>query len=221
MKNLILPLILLGLLAAGVTGVRAASIVLDSFSAGAFDLNDLGPNFTRQSLATPFTDRREADLFSSQESYATSNPGMGTVNFRVNLSRSGPPPPNSFSVLFTLTYSNTDNSAFSLLGYDAIIVRISELVGQGDLLVFGSFGSSNSRRIPIQGVGDIVYPLSNIAGGSGLESYSRLGFQFFPRSVDFSITFDEIKLVPEPSSSFMAAAVSVWLILRRERGTSC
>jgi hypothetical protein len=221
MRNIIFSLTLIASACVCSGRAKAASVVLDSFSTGPFNLSSFGQNDITQNIQTFFTNQRGADVFGAQESYATAVPSTGTVNYRVDLRRSGVPPPGTFSVLFTLSYSNFDNSAFNLLGYDSIKVRISELVGEGEMLAYGNSGSSRAIRIPITSRGDLIYPLTYVSNPSGLENTRVLGFQFFPKTTDFSITIDEIGLVPEPSSTFMVAAVSVWLILRRERGTSC
>ena len=205
---------LLAIIGGWTAPAKAASIALDSFNEGAFALSDLGPDNVEQMISSPLIDRRRGSITDTGEAYASLSPPSGTLNYTVALRGS---PPQSYGIFFNLNYSNSDGSNFSLLGFDSIVVNISGLVGAGEFRAFRNSSPNTSILVPITATGDLVYPLSNISGGMDLDSYGTLSFQFFPRSNDFSITLDEITLVPEPSAILLLGWGGIWMMRRRRQ----
>ena len=72
-------------------------------------------------------------------------------------------------------------------------------------------------RIPVNGSGTIVSPFSNLDSSQSLGSLTQMNFRFYAISDDFSVTIDNVRLVPEPSSSLLAIFGLLATVLHHRR----
>lgn len=212
MKNTKALLATLALLFALSVQTQAATLVLDSFSEGGFDLSDEGAHSDIDIFSGELLDRRRAVASAGGDFTAKLVTGSGVMNYAVELR--GTP---SGDVLFTLLYTKQDGSGFSLLGADGLSLKIVGLVGLGDLLVYLDGGSTNSVSIPITSTGDLFYPLANTGNILPLNDVHQIGFQLIAKSSDFSIELDQITVVPEPSATVLFGLVAWAGLFRRRR----
>lgn len=188
--------------------VDAATLFLDDFSSGSFALASGGITSNSEPFATPLTNERtvtgvgaptwSSSLASGELDYIVSNPRPGRHYLEINYSSSG---------------------TFSILGYDAFAIDVANVTGAGDFIVFvdgaPTFGA---LRVPVAASGELVYPISEVITGESLDSLSQMNFRFVPVSEDFSLTIDNVRLIPEPTSSLLVAlGLSVTILHRRRK----
>lgn len=197
------------------TSAPAAGILLDSFTEGGFSLSVFGNSYNRSSFHAELVNEREVSLNQIRVSSSILSTTEGTLSFtfselRPNIKE------NNFS---TLHYANNNNSAINLIGLNAAVFKITSLVGEGEVLVYGNTGPDRSTALLLTGTGSIVYPFSLANGYLGGSSNTTLGFKFIPRSLNFSVTMSEITLIPEPSGACLLVFGAAALINRRSRFT--
>ncbi|MEO0017777.1 MAG: hypothetical protein RLZZ522_1060, partial [Verrucomicrobiota bacterium] len=106
---------------------------------------------------------------------------------------------------------------FSILGYEAFSLTITNLVGRGEIMAY-SGRSGNGIAMAITGTGEMVIPYSKLNTTTPLGDLSSLHFRLIGLSSDFSVTLDRITLVPEPGSlGLFAGGMAVLLATRRRR----
>ena len=193
----------------------ASSIMLDSFTEGGFSLPVTGDSNNSSMIQSDLSLTRTVSLFDPGVSSSLLQTSIGILNFTFNLRGTN----TKDSVFSTLSYRNSDNSAINLLGLNAAAFQITNLRGEGEVLVYGSSGSDRSTPLPLTGTGTIVYPFSLANGYLGGSSNTTLGFRFIPRSLNFSVTMSEITLIPEPSGACLLVFGAAALINRRSRFT--
>ncbi|MGD9418425.1 MAG: PEP-CTERM sorting domain-containing protein [Verrucomicrobiota bacterium JB025] len=188
---------------------RAATLLLDDFSLGGFSLASDGTTSNSESFATPLTDQRTIAGLGFPDWTAT----LATEGLSINISQLNPSPGRTFIDIYYTLSSGT----FSLLGYDAFAIDLSEVEGSGELRVSVDGSLGTDVRIPIDGSGTIVYPFSNLGTSQSLDSLTALEFRFYSVTGDFSLTIDNLRLVPEPSSSVLILFGAIPLLLQRRR----
>ncbi len=186
------------------------AVLLDSFTEGAFSLKFSGPTSQRDTLSGVLLDHRFGLGAGVKDWGAILNTTDGNLSYSVNL-RGAPNGDNWFGLSYT-----SSQGLFSLAGVDGFSVNITNMVGEGELLVF--FGSNPEDSVSVPTVtGQLRYPLSNITTYGSLDDLYRLEFRFIAKTADFSITLDEITLVPEPSTVALAGIAAAGLLRRRRR----
>ncbi|MGE9269535.1 MAG: hypothetical protein ACQKBU_01925 [Verrucomicrobiales bacterium] len=133
---------------------RAATLLLDDFSLGGFSLASDGTASNSESFATPLTDQRTIAGFGFRDWTVT----VATGELSLNIAQVYPAPGRTY---LNLSYTLSSGS-FSLLGYDAFAIDLSEVVGTGEFSVSVDGSLGTDVRIPIDGSGTIVYPFSNL-----------------------------------------------------------
>lgn len=120
-----------------------------------------------------------------------------------------------------LTYSQ--GGPFSILGYSAFEFDLSALTGSGFLIV--ELGSATdvygpaTNRIALSGPGVVSVPFSELNFGTngGIDSFSSLHFTFEADTEQFSMTLNEIRVVPEPSVVALTMPFLLTILLCRRR----
>ena len=191
-----------------------AAVVLDSFTEGAFALDFDEQTSQFDVLPGTSLNERRARGEGVKDWNATLNPISGSLTYTVNL-RSAPNGDNWFN----LNYSSSSGTT-NLLGVDGITLNIAGMQGLGDLVVFFGDTPGNNLLIPISGPGNLTYAVSNILTGHPLDEIPQIQFRLIARTADFSVTLNEISLVPEPSTVALAGLSSAVLLRRRRRETT-
>ena len=193
------------------TSADSAVMVVDSFSEGGFELKFDGPADQRDVLLGGFLDQRLAAGSGYKDWGAVLSTATGRLLYSVNL-RGAPDGGNWFGLAYT-----SSAGFFSLLGAEGFSLNVTETVGAGELVVSIGETPRDNIRIPIAGPGSYFYPISNIVSGGPLDSALQVQFRFIAKTADFSITLDEITLVPEPSTVALAGIAAAGLLRRRRR----
>ena len=141
----------------GFNSCGAATVRLDDFSFGEFDLASGGTTTNSIPFSTLLTDQRTifgigfpwtATLASEQLNYAASPRTPGRSYLNLNYSSSG---------------------TFSILGYDAFALDVANVTGTGEFMVFvdgaPTFGA---LRVPVTASGELVYA-RNYSGPIGAD----------------------------------------------------
>lgn len=191
----------------------ASSILLDSFTEGGFSLPASGVSNNRSTIQSDWSLSRTVSLFDPGVSSSLLQTSSGSLIFTFNLRGTN----TKDSVFSTINYINSDNSAFNLLGLNAAVFQITNLSGEGEVLVYGSSGPRNSTALPLTGTGTIEYPFSLANGYLGGSGNSSLDFRIIPRSMNFSVTMSEITLIPEPSGACLLVLAAASLMNRCSR----
>lgn len=192
----------------GINSCSAATLLLDDFSIGDFDLSSSGTASDSIPLSTPLTNERtvtgvgastwSSTLASGELDYIVSHPRPGRHYLEINYSASG---------------------TFSILGFDAFALGVADVTGTGEFIVFvdgaPTFGA---LRIPVTQSGELTYLISEVVTDQSFDSISQMNFRFIPSSEDFSVTIDNVRLIPEPSSfSLVALGLSIAILARRRK----
>jgi hypothetical protein len=186
----------------------AATVVIDSFTEGAFSISDSDNRAVSKLLLIGPANHRRVSVQSLGFWSSSVSTAAGQLNYTVALRGSPGPFPRD---RLDLTYSR-DSGFFDLLGADAFAFNIASITGEGDI-VFDT-GSGNYPLLRINSVGEAIYPLSWVPWFAESE-VRTFTFQIIARSSNFSVTFDQIAFVPEPSAVAMLLGSSVFLLRRR------
>lgn len=140
--------------------------------------------------------------------------GSGVMTYTLSLNAE----PTDGSNYLTLGYARKAGG-FSLLGYDAFSLTITDLVGLGEVMAYVGY-TPNGIPMPISGTGEMIIPYSMLNTTAPLGDVTSLRFLLTGRSSDFSVTLDRIALVPEPGSlGLFIGGMAVLLTIRcRRRG---
>jgi hypothetical protein len=200
---------------------HSATLVVDSFTMGEFDIPD--PQTSAQdSISSPIADTRIVSVIRPPSdprvsARASLTSGSGTVTFVANTGGVILPTPRYFQITYT------DSEFHSLLGCSAFSIEVSDLQGIGELIV--RLGNDDNvtpsdHRVPIAGTGELVVPFSelNYGANGSLDSFRTMHFQFRGLTEEFSISVDEIRVIPEPSSTVYGLVSTLLLWRRRRRG---
>lgn len=201
---------------------QASTIVIDSFNEGSFNLSFGGDLTNTSSVSSPLGDERRSrinDREAMQGAIVTStlNDSAGTLAFAVD----GLSTDSTRPLDLRVTYSQ--GGPFSILGYDAFELDFSALTGTGFLLVeLGSrsdvYGPT-ANRIDLNGPGVVTVPFSELNFGTNgsIDSFSSLHLTFEADTEQFSMTLNEIRVVPEPSVVALTMPFLLTILLSRRR----
>jgi len=213
MKTNIRLQLLVALLAASAQCAFGASVIFDSFSEGSFHLQNGGDNTHQTGISSPL-------LLDTRSVYSGGNgtwsvilaPGSGVLDYNVDEVLST----TRFGL--TLDYTRgTYGQEWSLLGYDALVFDFTNVVGEGLLAIFVNDQNVDEMvRVPVNSAGQLVYPLEDLAASS-LDSISGMSISFTPQTETFSMSLNEITVVPEPSVSVMLFLFAAVVAAKRGR----
>ncbi|MGJ8724794.1 MAG: PEP-CTERM sorting domain-containing protein [Roseibacillus sp.] len=206
--------------------VQAATFVLDSFDSGSFSLSESGQHFDSDRIGSPLGFNRDVRIRSGLATPGTSmmsvlNSSTDTLSLNFNGESESSIRPLDFRVSYKI------GEPFSLLGSTAFELDLSAFSGAGFLVVelgggdTGFYGP-NANRIALNGPGTLTVPFSelNFSPGSTIDSFSSTRFVFEAESEQFSLTLDEIRVVPEPSSFLFLSLAGLFGVTKRLRCSS-
>jgi hypothetical protein len=193
----------------GTEHIAAATLLLDDFSSGSFSLASGGTTSNSGAFASPLTNQRTVS-------------GVGPANWAITLA----PEELAYTVdqltllprrnFFDLSYSKTVGT-FSIIEFQAFAVDLFNVVGNGELLISVDGSAGRDIRVPINGSGTLVSPFSNLRTSQPLDSLSLINFSFIAVSEDFSLSIDNVRIVPEPSALLLSGVAAASLLFRRRR----
>jgi hypothetical protein len=198
-----------------VSGARCAfgvSVVLDSFSEGTFYLESGGDETHETGILSPL-------LLDTRSTYAKGNgkwsvilaSGTGVIDYNVDTVLS------AIRFGLVLDYTRASGGHWSLLGYDALVFEFTDVTGEGLLEIFVNDQDSGAMvRRSVTTPGLLVYPLEDLAA-SNLGSISGMSISFTPQTDTFSMSLNQITVVPEPSLPLLLLTVAVLIGGRRAR----
>lgn len=189
-----------------------AVLVLDSFSDGAFEIGTGNPqSHSRDPITSDLVDQRWVVGDGLRPWRASVDVVAGVFTYSVDL-MDGVTPFNNI----VLEYSGFTGSS-RLLGYDAFRLTVLGVVGSAQL--YAALGGTPGPEFSllIDRPGEYVYPFSGIEGHPPLDQVGLVSFWFYPETTDFSVTIDEIAVVPEPGAEVLALLGLVGFALRRRR----
>ena len=207
MKPIHLPLLFASILC--LSPSDAATLLLDDFSSGSFSLSFGGTTSNSGSFGTPLTDQRTVSGVGFPNWTAT----LATGDLGYSVNQLDPSPRRNY---LNLRYSLASGT-FSMLGYDAFAVDVTNVVGSGEFVAFVDGAPSADIRFAITGPGTIVSPFSGLDTSQSLGSLSQMNFRFYAISDDFSLTIDNVRIIPEPSASLLIVFGAVTLLSQRRR----
>jgi hypothetical protein len=202
--------------------VAGATLLLDSFNEGSYNLSYSGQLNATSTISSPLGSRRDArlnnrDAIAGAVVTSTLDDTLGTLSFSVNGLSS-----NTLRPL-DLRMSYSQGGPFSILGYSAFELDFSSVTGAGFLIIeLGSetaiYGPS-AYRISINNPGTVSVPFSNLNFGTNgsINSFNALHFTFEAATEQFSMSLNEIRVVPEPSSFLLFLVGVVGTTLHRRR----
>ena len=207
MKPLLLSLLFAGILC--LSRSDAATLLLDDFSSGSFLLSFGGSTSNSGAFGTPLTDQRNVSGVGFPNWTAT----LATGDLDYNVNQLDPSPRRNY---LNLKYSLASGT-FSLLGYEAFAVDVTNVVGTGEFVAFVDGTPGADIRFTINGSSTIVSPFSGLDTSQSLGSLSQMNFRFYAISDDFSLTIDDVRIVPEPSASLLTGFGAVTVLFQRRR----
>jgi hypothetical protein len=197
---------LFGVLALG-TPLRGAVTILDSFSDGEFALSYGPVDAIRTSLDSSVARDRLAagNGFSNWSAVQEGGRLAYTVDLR-----------GLYPNFLLLSYDGR-GSPMNLLPHDSFEITVLDVVGTGQLYVGFGQQPGFSQPLEITGPGSLNYPFANVFTSASYDRLSAIEFWFVATSTDFSITVDQIAVVPEPASAFLVLTGLGGVLLRRRR----
>lgn len=187
---------------------RAAVLILDSFTEGRIALASSGESSQYATLdGADFNRRLLVGPAAGTWSLVQAPRAFGSLTLT-----GGTPGPAGF---FRCEYLPRDGFA-DILGYDGVALRITGLQGRGEVAVIGNWDVRlPTTRFDIDSTGTLFIPIQKFDHLGSLAEVSKLTFAVYPRSTDFSVTIDQIALVPEPGSAGLLIAAGFALALSR------
>jgi hypothetical protein len=197
--------------------VSAAVILVDDFEQGSYYTNDR--NDISQAVELPFAYRRGVDINGCPSPgtnyYSSVDTNDGVARFVTNGGVLSPICP------LTLRFFYSGEQMYDISGASGFILGIAQMTGAGTLSieVGGEEEFTTLNKVSLTGPGEFFYPLSKVHENTGfsLEAFNILIFKIEASSPDFSITLDEIRLVPEPEAAVLSVAALAWGALGRKR----
>lgn len=214
MKTNLRSKLLIALLATGAQCAFGSSVVLDSFSEGSFHFqSDVDSEGRHQSaISSPLAlDTRSVYVGGNGTWSTTLDSGTGVLDYNVSEVVS------TARFFLDLDYTREASGNWSLLGYDALVFDFTSVTGEGLLEIFVNnqdFDAMVRRSVTTPGL--LVYPLEDLAA-SNLGSISGMSIRFTPQTDTFSMSLNEITVIPEPSVSVMLLALVTLVAGHRTR----
>lgn len=193
----------------GLERLEGATLLLDDFSSGSYSLASGGTTSNSSAFTSPLTDQRTVSGVGFPNWTVTLTP----EELRFNVDQVDPNPGRNY---LNLNYT-LSSGTFSLLGYNAFAVDVTNVVGIGEFVAFVDGAPSADLRFTINGSGTIVSPFSALDTSQSLSSLTRMNFRFIALSDDFSLSIDNVRIVPEPSSLLLSGVAAASLLFRRRR----
>jgi hypothetical protein len=221
MKTLRYLIIAICLLSSHVPKAISATLLVDSFDQASYFTDNLG-HFS-QNVSLPLANRRSPALRGcpAPDSGAIMESRLDAGTGKLSLFVSGAPVGNHPLCPLGLSIAYNDNTIHDITGYTGFILGFSNMSGVGYMYVEvgGQDLQAQVNRINLTGAGDFFYPLDQVYENVGFtkDSFNILIFTFQATSPEFSFTLDEIRLVPEASSSALLGATLLLLGSRRTR----
>jgi hypothetical protein len=189
---------------------RAASIVIDSFDDGSFSLTEDGTLTNLDLITETIVNTRRVEGSGLGDWNAVLTLGSGFVEYDAQeIIPSGRP----FSLFLTYTRSE---GAFSLLGYNSVLLDFAMVSGSGLLEIYLDTSDTNSVvQVPLSSAGVLEYSFDNMAASS-FATVDRFTISITPDASPFSFQLNEVSLVPEPSALILSL-FGAFGILRRQR----
>lgn len=211
MKTTLRFQLLIVLAAAGGQVAFGASVMLDTFSEGDFLIPQGGILSDQSSIASLLIDTRRVEGTGLGIWSASIVAGSGVLNYDVPEYI-----PGGRGTFLELRYTR-GSGIWSLLGYDALVFDFASVTGTGLMEVYiTASNASEVVQVPVTTPGPLNYSLENMAAPS-LDDVGALTVRFYPEVDGFSVSLDQITVVPEPSVSVMLFAVLTLIIGRRAR----
>ena len=209
MKALHLLIAISGIL--GLSPSDGATLLLDDFSSGSFSLSFGGTTSNSGPFGTPLTDQRTVTGVGFPNWTAT----LASGDLSYSVDQLDPSPGRN---LLRINYF-LSSGTFSILGYDAFAVDLSNVIGTGEfeVRVSGNPGGPPDLIVPISGSGTVIYPFSGLETSLPLDQLDSITFRFSAISEDFSATIDNVRIVPEPSTSLLVGFGVASLLFQRRR----
>lgn len=184
-------------------------MILDSFTEGSFDLRHSGLSTDISSISGPLANLRSVNasggnwqvtLAEGTESIVYSSGGLGS---------------RPYSDWINLNYRN-DNNLINLIEYNAFRFDVSSIQGNGFVAISASPTSSmDIVMISINDAGFLYFSFADVATSMSFEELTRINIRIYASSPDFSITLNEIAVVPELSSLLLLGSGAIPFLWRR------
>lgn len=195
------------------TSSHAATVVFDDFSSGFYDIGTGKPSRQNTSpITAPLIDTRSVVGFGAGAWSSTVDVGSDTFSYVLALRPGG-------NLLedhrFRINYSISSGN-INLLGFDAFVLNVDSVVGSAMVFAYVGTGAPSLGVVPVSlnGSGNIVIPFSNMAEIDPTNP-SSISFLIVPQTLDFSVTFDGINVIPEPSAIVLSMLGACVLLVRR------
>jgi hypothetical protein len=183
----------------------AAAVVIDSFTEGSVSIGFANDTLDLDVITGTSADERRVWGNGVKDWTSTLATGSGNILYAVDL-RGSP----SLNQWLNLQYSNSLGYV-DLSGYSSFTIDFSDITGQGILSVL--FNDRQGTFVPITTNGIVEYPFDHVLDvGPIPEFLSRVQFRVFAGSSDFSVSINEIAIVPEPSPTMLALVSGVVLL---------
>jgi hypothetical protein len=192
---------------------NAATVIFDDFSSGAYDIGTGKPSRQNTSpITAPLLDTRSVAGFGAGAWSSTVDVGSDTFSYVLAL-RPGGNPLEDHSL--RIHYSNSSGN-ISLLGFDAFVINTGSVVGSAMVFAYVGTGDPSLGVVPVSlnGTGNTVIPFSNMAEMDPTNP-SSISFLIVPQTLDFSVTFSGISVIPEPSAIVLSMLGASVLLVRR------
>jgi len=198
--------------------VLAASIVIDTFDDGAFNLsNDQSSIVTDTQTGGMLGGRRSVGISTARRSTVVTSE-VGAATSVLYFDTGDGPPLGSGEGYIRLRWN--PSPAMNLFGYDVFRLNFSSLEGLGEVHVGVNetgFGS-NSTWVPLTAPGELVIPMSQVDVANGtLAGVSSIQIVISGLSADFGIGLGEVRIIPEASTSALLVFGALACITRRNR----
>jgi hypothetical protein len=193
----------------------AATIIIDTFDEGGYDLTGEFPDSIRTNFSIIHSDLVGGrDVFPRGIGAWTMKltPADGFTRYDVSTSVAAP-----IGQVLSLNYLPVAGQTINLLGQNAFLLKFSSLTGSGDLQIGINGNLLGSFELGLTSSGEVIWPYSYFPAGISLNTVNQLTFRFAAKSADFSFNLDEISLVPEPTSLTFSYLVLFGFIAKRRR----
>jgi len=201
---------------------EASTIVVDSFTEGPYNLSYGSDLNNTSAVSSPLGSSRfsrinDREAIAGAVVTSTLDDSLGTLNFAVDGLSSNAARP------LDLRLAYSQGGPFSIVGYSAFEFDFSAVTGAGFLII--ELGSATAvygpttNRINLGGPGVVTVPFSQLNFGTNgsINSFNSLHFTFEAATEEFSISMNEIRVVPEPSVIALVMPFLLTILLGRRR----
>lgn len=202
---------------------NAASILVDSFLGEGGMISDSTSNTMSSALGDDslFDSRWVAlrDRRSQAQMATTIDQGHADLQMISSLDSFVPSLPSVFFLYYSL-------APISLLSGEALQIDVGGVFGRGFVYVEIDTQITpdvERSRFEITGPGIVTIPASSFSleNSNSLQGFNSLNITIEGRDPNFSLTINELRIVPEPSVLFLTILGAVGLTRRRRESTEC